>query len=282
MTVKIVTDSTSDLPADIAQSLGITVVPLNVHFGTDTYKDGVDISAEEFYDRLLNGSVLPTTSQPSIGEFAQTYDELAGDAEGIVSVHISSKVSGTYNSALQGSTDREFSCPVNVVDSAQMSMGLGLCAMAAARVAQSGATLDEVVSATESAMAVSQCIALFHTLEYLEKGGRVGKARALLGSLFRIKPLIVIRDGVVNELGKERSRRRGIERLKREAREFGPLQEMSVMYSTTPEDAEAVAEDLGDLLPGDKKPIIARFGPVIGTYAGPGVVGVGLLPSGQA
>ena len=280
MTVKIVTDSTSDLPEDIARSLGITVVPLNVHFGTDTYKDGVDISAEEFYDRLLNGSVLPTTSQPSIGEFAQTYEELAGDAEGIVSVHITSKLSGTYNSAVQGSAEGKISCPVKVVDSAQVSMTLGLCVMAAARAAQSGATLDEVVSTAERAKEASQCIALFDTLEYLEKGGRVGKARALLGSLFRIKPLIVIRDGVVNELGKERSRRRGIERLKREAREFGPLQEMSVMYSTTPEDAEAVAEDLGDLLPGEKKPIIARFGPVIGTYAGPGVVGVGLLRSG--
>ena len=280
MTVKIVTDSTSDLPEEIVRSLGITVVPLNVHFGTDTYKDGIDITASDFYDKLLNGPVLPTTSQPSIGEFAQAYEGLAGDAEGIVSVHISSKLSGTYNSAVQGSAEGKVSCPVKVVDSAQVSMTLGLCVIAAARAAQSGATLDEVLSATDRAKDAAQCVALFHTLEFLQKGGRVGKASALLGSLLRIKPLIIIRDGVVHELGKERSRRRGIDRLERAAREYAPLDEMSVMYSTTPDEAKAVAEGLGDLLPGDKKPIIARFGPIIGTYAGPGVLGLGLLRSG--
>ena len=281
MTVRIVTDSTSDLPKDIVQNLGITVVPLNVHFGTDSFKDGVDLSADEFYDRLLNGPVLPTTSQPSIGEFAQTYEQVA-DADGILSIHISSKVSGTYNSAVQGSSEAKVSCSVEVVDTQQMSMGLGMTVMAAAAAVQKGCDLEEATAVVKRASELAQCIALFETLEYLQKGGRVGKAGALIGSLLRIRPMIIIRDGEVHELGKERSRPRGIARLQRTARDFAPVDELAVIYSTTPDDARAVADNLSDLLPGSKEPIIARYGPVIGTYAGPGALGLGLLRSGPA
>lgn len=281
MTVRIVTDSTSDLPKDIVQNLGITVVPLNVHFGTDSFKDGVDLSADEFYDRLLNGPVLPTTSQPSIGEFAQTYEQVA-DADGILSIHISSKVSGTYNSAVQGSSEAKVSCPVEVVDTQQMSMGLGMTVMAAAAAVQKGCDLEEATAVVKRASELAQCIALFETLEYLQKGGRVGKAGALIGSLLRIRPMIIIRDGEVHELGKERSRPRGIARLQRTARDFAPVDELAVIYSTTPDDARAVADNLSDLLPDLKEPIIARYGPVIGTYAGPGALGLGLLRSGPA
>ena len=281
MTVRIVTDSTSDLPKDIVQNLGITVVPLNVHFGTDSFKDGVDLSADEFYDRLLNGPVLPTTSQPSIGEFAQTYEQVA-DADGILSIHISSKVSGTYNSAVQGSSEAKVSCPVEVVDTQQMSMGLGMTVMAAAAAVQKGCDLEEATAVVKRASELAQCIALFETLEYLQKGGRVGKAGALIGSLLRIRPMIIIRDGEVHELGKERSRPRGIARLQRTARDFAPVDELAVIYSTTPDDARAVADNLRDLLPDSKEPIIARYGPVIGTYAGPGALGLGLLRSGPA
>ncbi len=282
MTVRIVTDSTSDLPQDIVQRLGITVVPLNVHFGTDSFKDGVDISADEFYDRLLNGPILPTTSQPSIGEFAQTYEEVAGDADGILSIHISSKVSGTYNSAVQASSEARVSCPVEVVDTQQMSMGLGMTVMAAAAAVQKGCGLEEATAVVKRASELAECIALFETLEYLQKGGRVGKAGALIGSLLRIRPMIIIRDGEVHELAKERSRPRGMARLQRTAREFAPVDELAVIHSTTPEDARAVADNLRDLLPDSNEPIIARFGPVVGTYAGPGALGLGLLRSGPA
>ena len=282
MTVRIVTDSTSDLPEDIVQRLGITVVPLNVHFGTDSFKDGVDLSADEFYDRLLNGPILPTTSQPSIGEFAQTYEEVAGDADGILSIHISSKVSGTYNSAVQATSEAKLSCPVEVVDTQQMSMGLGMTVMAAAAAVQKGCGLEEATAVAKRASELAECIALFETLEYLQKGGRVGKAGALIGSLLRIRPMIIVRDGEVHELAKERSRPRGIARLQRTARDFAPVDELAVIYSTTPDDARAVAENLSDLLPDSKEPIIARFGPVVGTYAGPGALGLGLLRSAPA
>lgn len=279
MAIRVVTDSTSDLPQDLVRSLGITVVPLNVNFGTESFKDGVSLSADDFYERLLNGPVLPTTSQPSIGEFADVYRGLAKDADGIVSIHISSKVSGTYNSAIQAKAEADVACPIEVIDTLQVSMGIGMVAIAAARAAQRDAQMEEVARVAERSVGLCECIALFETLEYLQKGGRVGKARALMGTLLRIKPMIIIRDGEVHELAKERSRQRGVARLQQTAREFAPLEELAVIYSTTPGDARAVAENLRDLLPEGKQPIIARFGPVIGTYAGPGVLGIGVLRS---
>ncbi|MDP6402396.1 MAG: DegV family protein [SAR202 cluster bacterium] len=280
MAVKVVTDSTSDLHPELAESLGLTVVPLNVHFGTEEYyKDGIDLSADEFYERLVGGTELPKTSQPSVGDFIEVYERLGRDADGILSVHISSKLSGTFNSAVQARAQVDVGCPIEVIDTLQVSMGLGMTAQEAARAAQGGAGLEDVAEAARNAAERCQCIVLFETLEYLEKGGRIGKARALLGTLLRIRPLIIIQEGEVHELGKERTRTRGIARLKDIARGYAPLDEVCVLYSTTLDEAESIAEDLSDLLPDDRKPSIGRFGPVIGTYTGPGVLGIGLLRS---
>ena len=279
MLVKVVTDSTSDLPGELAKSIGITVVPLNIHFGTEVFKDGVDLDTDEFYRRLIDGRELPTTSQPSVGDFVKVYEELGQDADAIVSVHISSKLSGTLNSATQAREETSLSCPIEVIDTNQASMGLGVVAVAAARSAQNGEALDKVADVARSASERSRYFAMLDTLEYLKKGGRIGKARALLGTVLRIRPMIVIRDGEVHELAKERTRARAIARLETFAREYAPLEELSVMYSTTPEDADDVASRLRDLLPGDKAPIITRAGPVVGTYAGPGCLAVGLLRS---
>ena len=278
MPVKVVTDSTSDLPPELAESLGITVVPLNIHFGSEVYKDGVDLSADAFYQRLTDGPVLPKTSQPSVGDFAEVYGRLGQEADAIVSVHISSRLSGTYNSAVQATQEASVTCRVEVVDTLRASMSVGITVMIAARAASDGASADEVASIAREADKRSECIFMLETLEYLEKGGRIGKAKALLGSLLRIKPMLRI-DGEVHELGKERSRRRGISRLKEIARSFSPIDELAVIHGTTPDDALAVAQNLSDLLPEGKEPIVARVGPVIGTYAGPGVVGIGLLRS---
>ena len=282
MAVRVVTDSTSDLPADLAQSLDITVVPLEVRFGTEQFKDGVDLHADEFYERLINGPVLPTTSQPSVGDFVDVYERLGRGADGIVSVHISSKLSGTFNSAVQARAQANVCCSIEVVDTLQVSMGVGMVAMVAASVAKQDADLEQVTKAASEAADRCECIALFDTLEYLEKGGRIGKVGALLGSLLRIKPMIIIRDGVVHELAKERSRRRGIARLQRVARDFAPMAELAVMYSTTPDEADALAEGLTELLPEGKSPIIVRFGPVLGTHAGPGVLGIQMLRASES
>jgi DegV family protein with EDD domain len=277
MAVKVVTDSASDLPRELAESLGITVVPLNVHFGTDVFKDGVDITADEFYERLITGAELPRTSQPSIGDFIEVYDRIGADADAIISVHISSKLSGTYNAALQAKEQSNAKFPIEVLDTYQASMGVGMIAMTTARAARQGADPEEVAEVARRAVAQSQIFALFDTLEYLQKGGRIGKAQALIGSILRIKPMIIVRDGEVHELGKTRTFAKGVARMKEVARGFAPLDSLSVLHSTSPDIARGIADDLRELLPVGQVPFVTRFGPVIGTYVGPGAVGVGLL-----
>ncbi|MCI0437597.1 MAG: DegV family protein [Chloroflexi bacterium] len=280
MTIKVVTDSTSDLPRELVDKHGITIVPVNVHFGDQAYRDGVDLSADEFYQRLTQGSDFPKTSQPSVGAFVDVFLELAKDAEAIISIHISSKLSGTHNSAVQAKAQvaSETSCRIEVIDSRQASMGLGIIALETARAARSyDNTIEDVLNAASHAMRRCQCLAMIDTLEYLQRGGRIGRARAVLGTLLRIRPMIIVRDGEVDELGKERSRSRALARLEQVVRSFAPLAELSVLYSTDPEDAQRLADSLKDILPRDRQPIIARFGPSLGTHVGPGSVGVGLL-----
>ena len=280
MTVKVITDSTSDLPQDLADSLGIELVPANIHFGNETFKDGVDLSPDDFYDRLTHGDTFPRTSQPSPGEFVQVYERLGKEADAIVSMHISSKLSGTYNSAVQGKQEANANCPIEVIDSQQGTIALGLAALAAARVANDGGTADDVTNAARDTAGRAVCTALLDTLEYLQKGGRIGKAGAMLGSLLKIKPIIIIRDGEVQQFAKERTLNRALARLEQGARDLAPIEELGVMYSTERDDAVRVADSLSDLLPEGKEPIIARIGPAIGAHAGPGAVGVGVLRAG--
>ena len=277
MVVRIVTDSTSDIPADTAERLGITVVAQNVHVGTQTYKDNVTITPDEFYSMLASSAELPKTSQASPGDFKEVYDSLGNDADGIVSIHVSSELSGTSNSAVQGTRQTSAECPVEVIDTKQVSMGLGIVAIAAAEAAQRGAEHEEVVSAAHDAATRVQCFCLFETLEFLEKGGRIGKAQAMIGSVLKIKPMIIIRDGEVQQLGKGRTFAKVLGKLKQTAREFAPVEALSVMHSTTPEAAGEVADDLSDMLPEGAEPSITRFGPALGVYTGPGAIGISLL-----
>ena len=277
MAVRVVADSVSDLPADIADDLGITVVPANVHFGTQVFKDGVDLTTDEFFERLLNGPEFPTTSQPSMGEFVDAYERVAEDADAIVSIHVSSKVSGTFNSAQQGAERADVSCPIELIDTLQASMGVGLIVMAAARAANAGASVEEVVEIANKATARAQCVVLLDTLEYLQKGGRIGKARALVGTLLKIKPLITIQDGVVHDFAKERTRRKGMARLERAAQDLSPFTSASVMYSTSRDEADSLAESIRPLMSGDEEPIVVRFGPALGTYVGPDSLGLVIL-----
>lgn len=277
MPIRVVTDSTSDLPRELAQSMGIEIVPLKVRFGTEEFRDGVDLSADEFYKRLMSSSELPTTSQPSVGEFVEVYERVAQGADGILSVHVSSKVSGTYNAAIQAREQASVSCPIEIIDTLQASFGVGVVALAASRAVQASGDLNKAAEAARQATGKCQCFALFDTLEYLEKGGRIGKARALVATLLSIKPMIILRDGEVHELAKERTRRRGVTRMEQTTRDFAPIADMAVMYSTSPDDAHVLAERLAAIMPEGKKPLVAQFGPVIGTYVGPNALGVGLL-----
>ena len=277
MAIKVVTDSTSDLPADVAESLGIEVVPLNVHFGSDVYKDRVNLMPDTFYDKLINGDVLPTTSQPSVGEFIDVYERLGSDADGIVSVHISEKLSGTMNSARLASQQANADCPIEVVDTFQVSMGVGICAMEAAEVANSGGNMNQVILAARNAVTRSQCFFMLETLEFLQKGGRIGKAQALIGNLLKIRPMLMLQEGEVHPLGRERTRRKGIAKLVDTVEELAPISGLAVMYSTALDEAQTLAQNISKFMIEGREPMMLQIGPVIGTYAGPDTLGIALI-----
>ena len=274
MAVKIVTDSTCDIPAELAEQYGITVVPVTVRFGTTSFLDGVELTTDELYERLTSGGDLPTTSQPSIGEFLEVYERVGQDADGIVSIHVSAKLSGTYNSAMQASDQAEGDCPIDVVDTEQASMGIGLTVLAAAKAANEGANMDEVGALVDSAVQRSNCMALLGTLEFLQKGGRIGKAQALVGTLLRIHPMIVLSEGEVLPLARPRTRRKGLQELKKACMQLGTLEALSIIHSTVPDEAENLAAELSGVLPDGVEPIVARFGPALGTYVGPKAIGL--------
>ncbi|MFQ5933543.1 MAG: DegV family protein [Dehalococcoidia bacterium] len=279
MTVRVVTDSTSDLPSDLCRDLGITVVPLRVYFGEEAYQDGVDLSAEEFYQKLTRYPQLPKTSQPSAGVFAETYSALAKETDEILSIHISSGLSQTYNTALLAAKEVEGRCKVEVVDSLQASLGLGLVVIITARAARDGVGLDEVMEIANRAAAETRTICLLDTLEYMAKGGRIGKLKFYLGSslrplsVFKVIPMLVIKDGEAHPFDRVRTRQKGLDRLVREALEADGMTDFGVAHSTTPSEAEELYQRIGERVPRDHL-YISRFGPVLGTYIGPRGIGV--------
>ena len=268
MTVKIVTDSTADLPDELVKELGIIVVPIYVRFGEEVYRDRVDISEDEFYHRLTEGSVHPNTTQPGPQDFVDVYQKLVQGADGIVSIHISAKLSGTCNSALMAKEMMGKKCPIEVVDAETLSMALGLVVIAAARAAKAGKSMDEVVAVAKQAMPKIHLLALLDTLKYLLLGGRIGKAKALLGSILNVKPMLTLKDGEVVPAGQARNRAKGIDRLFEFAQSTANIQELTVVHSTTPDEAQALAERLGSVFDKEKI-IISRLGPALGTHIGP-------------
>lgn len=277
MTVKVITDSTSDLPNDLADSLGITIVPTNVIFGEEQFQDRVDLSPAEFYERLVGSPVHPTTSAPSVGQFVEVYNAVGGDADGIVSIHVSAKLSATYNAAVQASEQVSLDCPIEVIDSEQASSGLGLAVIAAAKAASGGADLENVAGIARSANDRSTCLALFDTLEFLQRGGRIGKAQAMVGSILRIKPMIIIRDGEVQPFAKARTYAKGMAQMEQAIRDNGAAEELCVTYSTDEDMARRLAESMSDLLPEGTEPIVATMGPSVGAHVGPGAIGIASL-----
>jgi len=271
MTIAIVTDSTADLPPQIVQELGITVVPVYLRFGEESYRDGVDMSHDEFYRRLSEDPVHPTTSQPTPSDFADIYSKLSRHAEEIVSIHLSSKVSGTYNSALQGRELAEVRCPIEVVDSVSVSMGLGLITMTAARLAAAGEDLRRVMEEIREAIPRIHTLGVFDTLKYLLLGGRISKARALVGSLLSVKPLITMREGELVQAGLARTRSKGIDRLFDLVKNALNIQELAIVHSTTPDEAASLKERIASIF--DRKWIhVSRLGPALGVHGGPGTL----------
>ena len=271
MAVKIVTDSTADLPPEIAQQLGITVVPVYVRFGQEVYRDGVDISQDELYQKLVESPIHPTTSQPTPADFANVYSKLAKETDDIVSIQVTSKLSGTYNSALQGVELAGVKCRIKVVDSLLTSMGLGLVAMAAARLAQAGEDIQKVMEEVRLAIPCIRILAVFDTLKYLLRGGRIGKAKALIGGMLNVKPMLTMRDGELCPAGLARTRSKGIDRLFDLVKNALNIEEVAIVHSTTPDEASSLREYVGSIF--DKGRIhLARLGPALGVHGGPGTL----------
>lgn len=277
MTVAIVTDSTADLPSQLVKARGITVVPLTLNFEGRSLLDGVDIRPSEFYRKLPNATTHPTTSQPSAGRFAETYAELLNNHSEVVSIHISEKLSGTYASAVQGA---EMTDPsrVTVIDSQLVSMSLGLLTLAATDIAAregDAKTIADKVTAMREEVQTYFSVA---TLEFLRRGGRIGRASALLGSVLQVKPVLCIRDGLVTPLERVRTFDRALHRIVELTREVDRGKGLCVIvgHADAESDAERVARELDSIA---DTLMIQPLGPVVGAHAGPGVVGVGCYPA---
>jgi DegV family protein with EDD domain len=275
--VAIVTDSTADLRSDLARTRSITVVPLTLHFEGKSWLDGVDITPAEFYRRLPAATTHPTTSQPSAGRFAETYSALLKDHESIVSIHISEKLSGTYASARQAA-DMTDPKRVHVIDSELASMSLGLITLAASELAARGADAAAIESKVLAMRDQVHTYFSVATLEFLRRGGRIGRASALLGSVLQVKPVLCIRDGLVTPLERVRTFDRALSRVIElvKAIDRGEGVCAVVGHAGAEEAAERVARELepiADTL------MIQPLGPVVGAHAGPGVVGVGCYPA---
>ncbi|MGP8207364.1 MAG: DegV family protein [Acidimicrobiales bacterium] len=273
MKVRIVTDSASDLPQEMADALGIVIVPLHVRFGADELVDRQELTVAEFWARCAASPDLPETAAPSPGAFKSAFEALfAEGAEGVACVTLSSKLSATNEAASQAARAMPDGAPLVVLDSLSVTMGQGLMAVAAAEAASDGADLDQVVAAAESTRARLTVCGVIDTLENLRRGGRIGGAAAALGTLLSIKPVIEVRDGVVEQESKQRTRAKSLSYLAQKVRSAGPLERLAVVDAQAPDFAEFLA--LVADVRSTKPRVVGEIGPVIGTHAGPGTIGV--------
>ena len=277
MTVRIVTDSLSDLTIELIGNLAITLVPLTVLFGHETYLDRVTISTDEFYHRLVHGDIWPASTQPSPQDFANTYEKLAETTNEILVIILSSKLSGTYQSAMAGKNlMKARKCHIEVIDSQTVAGGLGLVVLAAAKEAQNGANLDKLVEFTRKALKRSHFIVYFDTLKYLAKGGRIGKAQGLLGSVLPIKPILNVKDGEMSPVTRVRSIAAGITYLNNYMNSFKNIEAVSIEHTTVIESADELARIFGSTH--SKIPILrSTVSPVLGVYGGPNALAVTIL-----
>jgi DegV family protein with EDD domain len=273
--IHVVTDSTSDISQDAAAALGITVVPLTVFFGESAYKDGVDLTADEFYGRLTAGE-QPRTSQPSPEDFVGAYQRLlTGPDDTVISVHISGKLSGTMQAAYIAAKTFADSA-VHIVDSGSVSGGLQLLVQATLSDIAAGCSTDDVLRRLETRKSRVAILVALDTLTYLQRGGRIGRAQAMVGGMLRVKPVLSIIDGEVSPLSRVRSRQQAIDLLAAKIAEAGELEGLATLHSAAAEGAALMAERLRADHPGMTIGV-GELGPVVGTYAGPGGIGVAYL-----
>ncbi len=274
--VKIVTDSCSDITPQLAQEFGISVVPLYVQFGNETYRDNVDLSTEEFYHKLETSKTLPTTSTVTPVSFAELFTKLAEETKEILTITISERFSVTYEAALQAKAMVSKDCRIEVINSQSAAGGEMLLVISAAKMAQSGADLDQIADWVRKAVPRVQVRMSFDTLEYLRRGGRIGKAQAFLGSLLKANPVLGIKDGDTFPIARTRSRTQAVDFLVNFVKGFSQVEALAIEDATTPDDLETLAERLKDIVPPERI-YRSKVGPVVGTHVGPQVLAVSVL-----
>jgi DegV family protein with EDD domain len=272
--IAIVSDSSCDIPQHLADQHNIEIVPLNIRFGAQEYVDRKDLTPNEFWKKVAESKTLPETSAPSPGAFEQAFRRAAeGGADGIVCVNISRDLSATIQSAELAAQAVASDIPVRVIDSRSASIGQGLLALAAARFAEAGKGLDDVAGAVDDLVPRTRVYAALDTLENLRKGGRIGGAQAMLGSMLNIKPIIEITKGKVEAESKQRTRSKSLRYLVDKVRADLPVENLSILHGNAP-DIDEVVDQLGEIYPRDDI-LVGDIGAVIGTHGGPRVVGVG-------
>lgn len=268
---RVVTDSTADLPAEWSDRYQVEVVPLKVLFGNETFRDRVDLTDEQFFERLGRADRLPTTSAPSPGDFAQVYERLSRECAGVISIHIGSNLSGTAEAARVGAQSVE-GFPVHVIDSRSTTMTIAFLCRAAAE----ARTLEEAVREVERRLPRQRVIALLDTLRYVEMGGRVGRAQAVIGTVLDMKPLLGLRDGEIRSLDRVRTRSRAISRMLEMLRDDSPVEGVGVMHAQAPQDAARIAEELRAE---GYDTVMGQIGSVLGTHTGPRALGLAYIKS---
>ncbi len=270
--VKIVTDSTADIPPELAGD--ITVVPCFVQFGETSYLDGVDITREQFYARLTSDPVLPKTAAPSAGIFEETYRRVAADGDEVISLHVASTLSSMTNSARLGA-EAVPEARVTVYDSETITMSLGWMCVAAARAARQGQSVAQIIALLDDMKTRAHVFAALDTLDFLRRSGRVSWASAMMGQLLNVKPIVRVYRGVVSLLERVRTRARSVQRLEELATGLGQLEFLAVLHTTAQEAAQQLARDVAHLAP---PPIpVIEITPVIGTHVGPNGLGLAAI-----
>jgi fatty acid kinase fatty acid binding subunit len=267
-TFAVVTDSTADLPREWHERYGIEVVPLKVLFGKETFRDGVDMTNEQFFQRLAASTTLPTTSAPSPGEFAEVYRRLAKDHDGCISIHIGAQLSATAEAARIGAQAVE-GFKVNVIDSQTVSMPVAfLC-----RVAVESESLEAATAAVVQRVPKTRVLALLDTLRYLEMGGRLSRAQAMIGTMLDLKPLLLVADAEIKSVDRVRTRSRAIPRMVEYFKGDLPVEHMAVMHAQAADEAEQIAAALRKDYP-DREVTVGQIGCVLGTHTGPKALGI--------
>jgi DegV family protein with EDD domain len=271
MTVQVITDSTSDIPQETANNLDLSIVPIYLRFGDKTYLDGVDIKVDEFYSKLASSPVHPATSQPNPEDFTAVYKEYCDNTDGIVSIHISSKISGTCNSAMMAKKTLKSQCPIEVIDSKMNSGGLGLVATAAARLAQSGAGISEVIEEANRAVDEVRMFGMFETMKYLARSGRVNKTIAAASRILNVMPLLTFHNGEIVRAGLVRAVTKGMDRVYDFVKNSAPISELVIVHSQVTDRAEQLKQRLTEFIR-EEKISIHELGAGLGVHGGPGVL----------